>query len=297
MRQDHDAEDDQPAHRADVGNDRGATARTSAVVARPTSCAAASATSSSRSGCSRTGRCAATSGSFPSCSGGTRSAIDARCDELADLVGLDRDLLDRYPAALSGGQQQRVGVARALAADPPILLMDEPYSAVDPIVRERLQDELLTLQATVRKTIVLVTHDIDEAIKLADRVAILNVGGVLEQYATPDELLASAGERVRRFVPRPRARPAPAGAAHGRRHRADHGADRDARHRSGRGARGDGTVRHTDWVGRRRGRAPARLGRHATRSASVLRRPSATSRSSSSCHRSARRRRCARRST
>ncbi len=115
--------------------------------------------------------------------------IEARCAELADLVGLDRELLDRYPAALSGGQQQRAGVARALAADPPILLMDEPYSAVDPIVRERLQDDLLGLQGAVHKTIVIVTHDVDEAIKLADRVAIMNVGGVLEQYATPDELL------------------------------------------------------------------------------------------------------------
>ncbi len=143
--------------------------------------------------------------SFPSCSGGTSKRIDARCDELADLVGLDLDLLDRYPAALSGGQQQRAGVARALAADPPILLMDEPYSAVDPIVRERLQDDLLTLQATVRKTIVIVTHDIDEAVKLADRVAIMNVGGVLEQYATPDELLsAPANEFVASFLGRER---------------------------------------------------------------------------------------------
>jgi osmoprotectant transport system ATP-binding protein len=131
--------------------------------------------------------------------------IDARCDELADLVGLDRDLLDRYPAALSGGQQQRAGVARALAADPPILLMDEPYSAVDPIVRARLQDDLLALQATVHKTIVIVTHDIDEAIKLADRVAIMNVGGILEQFATPDELLDSpANEFVASFLGRER---------------------------------------------------------------------------------------------
>jgi len=108
-----------------------------------------------------------------------------------DLVGLDRTLLDRYPGALSGGQQQRVGVARALAADPPILLMDEPYSAVDPIVRTRLQDELLDLQRRLHKTIVLVTHDVDEAIKLGDRVVILNVGGVLEQAAPPADLLAA----------------------------------------------------------------------------------------------------------
>ncbi len=144
-------------------------------------------------------------GIVPELLGWDRSRIDARCEELADLVGLEHDLLDRYPAALSGGQQQRAGVARALAADPPILLMDEPYSAVDPIVRERLQDDLLALQAEVHKTIVLVTHDIDEAIKLADRVALMNVGGVLEQYATPDELLSiPANDFVRSFLGRER---------------------------------------------------------------------------------------------
>ncbi len=121
--------------------------------------------------------------------GWRRDRIRDRVDELAELLDLDRDLLGRYPAALSGGQQQRVGVARALAADPPVLLMDEPYSAVDPIVRARLQDELIALQRRVHKTIVLVTHDIDEAIKLADRIAILRVGGVLEQYAPPEEML------------------------------------------------------------------------------------------------------------
>ena len=131
--------------------------------------------------------------------------IDERCAELADLVGLERELLERYPSALSGGQQQRAGVARALAADPPILLMDEPYSAVDPIVRERLQDDLLELQSAVHKTIVIVTHDIDEAIKLADRVAIMNVGGILEQYATPDELLGDpTSEFVASFLGRER---------------------------------------------------------------------------------------------
>ena len=144
-------------------------------------------------------------GVVPELLGWDRARIDARCDELAALVGLDLDQLDRYPAALSGGQQQRAGVARALAADPPILLMDEPYSAVDPIVRARLQDDLLALQATVRKTIVIVTHDIDEAVKLADMVAIMNVGGVLEQYATPDELLsAPANEFVASFLGRER---------------------------------------------------------------------------------------------
>ena len=125
----------------------------------------------------------------------------ARVDELVDLVGLDRDLLRRYPAELSGGQQQRVGVARALAADPPVLLMDEPFGAVDPIVRGRLQHELLDLQAKVHRTIVLVTHDIDEAVALGDKVAILNVGGRLEQYAAPDELLANpASDFVASFL-------------------------------------------------------------------------------------------------
>jgi osmoprotectant transport system ATP-binding protein len=121
--------------------------------------------------------------------GWSRDRLRARVDELAALLDLDPVLLDRYPSALSGGQQQRVGVARALAADPPVLLMDEPYSAVDPIVRARLQDELLALQRRVHKTIVLVTHDIDEAIKLSDRVALLGAGGVLEQVGPPEELL------------------------------------------------------------------------------------------------------------
>jgi osmoprotectant transport system ATP-binding protein len=125
----------------------------------------------------------------PKLLGWARGRIRARVDELADLLRLDRALLGRYPSALSGGQQQRVGVARALAADPPVLLMDEPYSAVDPIVRAQLQDELLTLQREVRKTIVFVTHDIDEAIKLANRIAILNVGGILEQIDSPAEML------------------------------------------------------------------------------------------------------------
>ncbi|HEY7070868.1 MAG TPA: betaine/proline/choline family ABC transporter ATP-binding protein [Acidimicrobiales bacterium] len=125
----------------------------------------------------------------PQLAGWSKDRVRQRVAELADLVELDPDLLGRYPSALSGGQQQRVGVARALAADPPVLLMDEPYSAVDPIVRARLQDELLALQKRVQKTIVLVTHDIDEAIKLADRIAILKVGGILAQVDTPEELL------------------------------------------------------------------------------------------------------------
>ena len=137
----------------------------------------------------------------PNALGWDKARTRARIDELAALVGLDESLLGRYPDELSGGQQQRVGVARALAADPPVLLMDEPFGAVDPVVRGRLQDELVALQARVHKTIVLVTHDLDEAIKLADRIALMNVGGVLEQYAPPDELLrAPANEFVERFV-------------------------------------------------------------------------------------------------
>ena len=121
--------------------------------------------------------------------GWDRERIEARVDELIELIRLDPELRDRYPAQLSGGQQQRVGVARALAANPGVLLMDEPFGAVDPINRERLQNELLRLQAEVRKTILFVTHDIDEAIKMGDRVAVMRTGGRLAQYATPAELL------------------------------------------------------------------------------------------------------------
>ncbi len=113
----------------------------------------------------------------------------ARVEELIELIGLPHEMAGRYPAQLSGGQRQRVGVARALAADPPLMLMDEPFGAIDPINRERLQNEFLRLQAEIRKTIVFVTHDIDEAIKMGDRIAILQVGGKLAQYAPPEELL------------------------------------------------------------------------------------------------------------
>jgi osmoprotectant transport system ATP-binding protein len=128
--------------------------------------------------------------------------IRDRVEELLDLVRLDpAGYRDRYPAALSGGERQRVGVARALAADPPLMLMDEPFGAVDPILRDRLQNEFLRLQARVRKTIVFVTHDVDEAIKMADRIAILQRGGILAQYDTPDAILAApASEFVERFV-------------------------------------------------------------------------------------------------
>ncbi|MEJ1107073.1 MULTISPECIES: ABC transporter ATP-binding protein [unclassified Kribbella] len=121
--------------------------------------------------------------------------------ELLERVGLDLKLAERYPAQLSGGQQQRVGVARALAADPAIMLMDEPFSAVDPIVRHQLQEELLRLQRDIGKTIVFVTHDIDEAIKLGDNVAVLRVGGKLAQFSPPSELLANpVDDFVRGFV-------------------------------------------------------------------------------------------------
>jgi osmoprotectant transport system ATP-binding protein len=128
--------------------------------------------------------------------------IRDRVAELLELVGLDAGgYAGRYPAALSGGERQRVGVARALAADPPVMLMDEPFGAVDPIRRERLQNEFLRLQEKVRKTVVFVTHDVDEAIKMADRIAILQRGGVLAQYDTPGAILASpANEFVERFV-------------------------------------------------------------------------------------------------
>jgi osmoprotectant transport system ATP-binding protein len=125
-----------------------------------------------------------------------------RAEELLELVGLDpATYAGRYPTQLSGGERQRVGVARALAADPPVMLMDEPFGAVDPIVRERLQDELLRLQETLAKTILFVTHDIDEAIKMGDLVAVLREGGVLAQFGPPAEILASpASEFVARFV-------------------------------------------------------------------------------------------------
>ena len=128
--------------------------------------------------------------------------VRERVDELLELVGLtSTEYRSRYPAALSGGERQRVGVARALAADPPVMLMDEPFGAVDPILRDRLQNEFLRLQAKVRKTVVFVTHDVDEAIKMADRIAILQRGGILAQYDTPDAILAKpASEFVDRFV-------------------------------------------------------------------------------------------------
>jgi osmoprotectant transport system ATP-binding protein len=137
----------------------------------------------------------------PKLLGWEKDRTQRRVKELLELVSLPSEMADRYPAELSGGQRQRVGVARALAADPPLMLMDEPFGAIDPINRERLQNEFLRLQAEIRKTVVFVTHDIDEAIKMGDRIAILREGGVLAQYATPDELLARpADDFVARFV-------------------------------------------------------------------------------------------------
>jgi osmoprotectant transport system ATP-binding protein len=137
----------------------------------------------------------------PNLVGWDDARIGRRVDELLEIFDLDRELLERYPAELSGGQRQRVGVARALAADPPVMLMDEPFAAVDPIVRGRLQDQFLEIQARLGKTIVFVTHDVDEAIKLSDRMAILNIGGVLEQFAPPEAVLREpANDFVREFV-------------------------------------------------------------------------------------------------
>ena len=141
-------------------------------------------------------------GTVPRLLGWEKPRIQERVRELVTLVGLDADGdVDRYPAELSGGQRQRVGLARALAADPPLMLMDEPFGALDPITRSRLQDELLRLHTEIRKTILFVTHDIDEAIKMGDRIAIFRQGGVLAQIATPEEILAApADDFVASFV-------------------------------------------------------------------------------------------------
>jgi osmoprotectant transport system ATP-binding protein len=137
----------------------------------------------------------------PQLLGWDKERVRARTSELMELVGLDAEFADRFPVQLSGGQQQRVGVARALAVDPPVMLMDEPFGAIDPINRERLQNEFLRLQGNIRKTILFVTHDIDEAIKMGDRIAIMKEHGRVEQYATPAEILmAPANEFVEDFV-------------------------------------------------------------------------------------------------
>ncbi|MDT9687166.1 betaine/proline/choline family ABC transporter ATP-binding protein [Streptomyces sp. P9(2023)] len=137
----------------------------------------------------------------PALTGWKKAKARARAAELLDLVGLDpKTYGNRYPAQLSGGQRQRVGVARALAADPPVLLMDEPFGAVDPVVREHLQNEFLNLQATVRKTVLLVTHDIEEAVRMGDRIAVYGAGRI-EQFDTPAAVLGTpATPYVARFV-------------------------------------------------------------------------------------------------
>ena len=145
---------------------------------------------------------AANIATVPKLMGWDRAKTAARVNELLELVGLDPQThAKRYPHQLSGGQRQRVGVARALAADPPVLLMDEPFGAVDPVARDRLQVEFLRLQEQVRKTVVFVTHDVDEAIRLGDRIAVMREGGHLEQYAEPSALLADpATPYVAEFV-------------------------------------------------------------------------------------------------
>ncbi|WP_053717831.1 ABC transporter ATP-binding protein [Saccharothrix sp. NRRL B-16348] len=141
-------------------------------------------------------------GTVPGLLGWGRAKVSDRVDEMLDLVGLDpAEFRDRYPRQLSGGQQQRVGVARALAADPPVLLMDEPFGAVDPITRGNLQDELMRLQSELCKTIVFVTHDFDEAVKIGDRIAVLGPRSRLLQYDTPEAILANpADDTVAGFV-------------------------------------------------------------------------------------------------
>jgi osmoprotectant transport system ATP-binding protein len=141
-------------------------------------------------------------GTVPRLLGWSKQQIRARVLELLELVGLDppEDFAKRYPSQLSGGQRQRVGLARAMAADPPLMLMDEPFGAIDPITRERLQDDFLRLHKEIRKTVIFVTHDIDEAIKMGDRIAILRQGGILAQYDTPEAILANpADDFVARF--------------------------------------------------------------------------------------------------
>ena len=138
----------------------------------------------------------------PKLLGWKKDRISARVTELIELIGLDPDeVRGRYPSQLSGGQRQRIGVARALAADPPLMLMDEPFGAIDPINRSRLQNEFLRLQAEIEKTVLFVTHDVDEAIKMGDRIAVLQKGGKVAQYATPTELLMEpASDFVEDFV-------------------------------------------------------------------------------------------------
>ena len=191
--------------------------------------------------------------------GESKATARKRASELLDMVGLDPATYGgRYPHQLSGGQRQRVGVARALAADPPVLLMDEPFGAVDPVVRVRLQDEFLRLQRELGKTVVFVTHDIDEAVRMGDRVAVFAVGGRLAQYGTPAELLAHpADDFVEDFVGATRGLrrltvttidPADLEPLDGDRRRRPRRRDRRRRHAGG-GARRDAARRQADGRG------------------------------------------------
>jgi osmoprotectant transport system ATP-binding protein len=140
-------------------------------------------------------------GTVPKLLGWDDARVTRRVQELLELVSLEQAMARRYPAQLSGGQRQRVGVARALAADPPLLLMDEPFGAIDPINRTRLQEEFRKLQADLGKTVIFVTHDIDEALKLGHHIAVIRPGGVLAQFATPEQLVAApADDFVKEFV-------------------------------------------------------------------------------------------------
>ena len=177
--------------------------------------------------------------------GWDRKRQRARALELIELVGLEQNMADRYPSQLSGGQQQRVGVARALAADPPVLLMDEPFGAVDPVRRGALQQEFKRLQRDLGKTVIFVTHDVDEAVLLGDRIAIMEQGGKVAQYGPPEALLAQpASEFVASFIggdARDQAALAAAGGRHpGQRDRPGRDRRLDAAHRRGRAPRGLG---------------------------------------------------------
>ncbi len=195
----------------------------------------------------------------PSARRGGKKQTRSAAMELLERVGLDAKFARRYPWQLSGGQQQRVGVARALATDPPFLLMDEPFSAVDPIVRNQLQDEFLRLQADISKTIVMVTHDIDEALKLGDQVVVLRQGGTLAQAATPRRSARRPQGRLCRRFRRIRPRLPRTGLPHLRRpahtrRRADSSSGTTGLDRRG-------VPRQVD-PGRRRGKRSDRLGRH-----------------------------------
>ena len=211
LRQDHDAPHDQPHGRPHLGHRRdrrrGRRRRST-----PSSSVASIGYVMQNSGLLPHRKVVDNIATVPLLTGVSKAEARERALELMDTVGLDRAFADRYPSQLSGGQQQRVGVARGLAVDPNILLMDEPFGAVDPLVRNDLQDELIRLQRELGKTVVFVTHDIDEAFKLGDQVVILKKGGEIAQQGTPAEILAEPADDfvadVHRRRPRARARSA-----------------------------------------------------------------------------------------